>query len=214
MEKVNQNNINQLIELQYFGCIDYFKIIGSSTYNEIEQWENFQKMSYRNRCTIFGSNGPIDLSVPLKGGREQKQLMKEIKIDNISNWRSQHIRAIKSSYAKSPFFEYYFSEISRLIGNQHKFLLDQNMEILSWLCETLKISTTIKLTEQYHHHPDGIPDLRNKIKPQNQKFLSTDWAPKYLQVFEDKHSFQPNLSIIDLLFCEGPNSKNLLLSSF
>lgn len=162
-------------------------------------------MSFRNRCIISGSNGLINLTVPLKNGREQKTLITEIKVDDSENWRGQHWKAIVSSYNRSPFFEFYGEGIKKLIFAPNQFLFDHNLKIIEWLDSVLKTGISINFTEEYkkEYAENEALDYRDRWLPKNYNDHGEDWQPKYTQVFEDKFGFQPNLSILDLLFCKG-----------
>ncbi len=198
-----------LIESQYFGTITYFNTLFQYTNIKIEQYENYQKMSFRNRCVVMGSNGTVNLSVPLDKGRNQKQLMKDVKISYAGNWQVQHFRTLESCYSRSPFFEFYRDGIWDLLQKQPIFLLDQNMAILEWLQKVLKLTASISLTESYLKEPTNeVVDSRNSILPKNASNLLS--PIQYTQVFEDRLGFQPNLSILDMLFCCGPNANTLL----
>lgn len=211
-----QNNIFytnknlQIVDSQYFGCINYYNSLFNYSNTEIEQFDNFQKMSFRNRCTIAGSNGLIDLTVPVVGGRNKRQLMKDVKIDYSQGWQKQHIKTINSCYGKSPFYEYYKDSIEKLLKCQYFFLIDLNMEILIWLKKMLQVPNDISFTRTYliYDEKEKIINNRNKYLPNN--FQSQEISINYSQVFEEKIGFQSNLSILDMLFCEGPNAKNLL----
>ncbi|MES2004875.1 MAG: WbqC family protein [Bacteroidota bacterium] len=205
-----EENIGQLIvDIQYFGTINYIKILFQFSDIEIEQYESYQKMSFRNRCVIAGSNGVVNLSVPLEKGRGQKELMKEVRISHSANWRVQHWRTIESCYSRSPFFEFYRDGVWQLLQKKETFLLDQNLAILSWLKQVLKFSGTISLTDTYlKAYPDEVTDRRNFFLPKNQGKQSIGF--RYTQVFEDRIGFQPDLSILDLLFNCGPETISLL----
>lgn len=199
-----------IIENQYFAPVDTFKKLTVEKHIKIEQYETFQKMSFRNRCVILGANGIASLTIPIEGGREQKALIRDIKINNSEPWQRTHLRSFVSAYNKAPFFEYYISEIEALLNSGEKFLFDLNLKILSFLIKSLNISVKVELTSEYKlKYPDTL-DLRNKILPKNFQKDKENPQPKYSQVFEDRWGFQPNLSILDLLFCEGPNAINLL----
>jgi hypothetical protein len=172
-------------------------------------------MSFRNRCVIASNNGLVSLTVPLKNGREQKVLITEVKIDNSQNWQRQHWRTIHSCYRKAPFFDYYAAPMEELIFSKTENLFELNLVILKWIENVLKISIEISFTPAFkkEYPQNEYLDLRNHWLPKNFQ-QQTEVSPKYSQVFEDKIGFQPNLSILDLLFCEGPNTKNLLVSNF
>lgn len=194
-----------IVENQYFPIVDWFKMSAKSLNYKIEAYENFKKMSFRNRCIISGSNGLINLTIPLKNGREQKTLITEIKMDDSENWRAQHWKAIVSSYSRSPFFEYYSEGIKELIFAPTQFLFDHNLKIIEWLNSVLKVGISINFTEDYKkkYKDWEALDYRDRWLPKNYNFNTNDWKPKYTQVFEDKYGFLPNLSILDLLFCKG-----------
>jgi len=193
-----------VVESHYFPCVNYMKLSKESDVCCIEQWETFRKMSFRNRCIIVGSNGLINLTVPVEGGRNNRLLMKDVRISYSENWQSQHWKAIKSSYAKAPFFEYYNIYVEQLIRKQHTFLLDKNMEIVMWLKKVMKLWAEIEPTSSYDELAGNKKvDYRNQWLPSN--YLEKEPRIVYSQVFEDKLGFQKNVSILDFLFCNGPS---------
>jgi hypothetical protein len=203
-----------LIDLQLFPSINYFKKLIESTHVRIEEYENFQKMSFRNRYLIYSSNGVAHLTVPIVGGREQKTLITDVEIDYSTDWRIKHWRSIRSAYSKAPFFDYYSSEIRDLLYSGENSLFNFNFFILKKLCNLLNVSLIISFTTGYYRTYDAdILDYRNKLLPKSFQNDVDNWQPKYPQVFEDRYGFQPNLSILDLLFCEGPNARNLIEKS-
>ncbi len=198
-----------LIENQYFPCITYINTLFEYSNIKIEQYENYQKMSFRNRCEVAGSNGLVNLSVPIELGRNKRQLMKDVKISYFTNWQTQHLRTIESCYNRSPFFEFYKDQVWALINREEVFLLDKNLAILAWLQKSLSFTANISLTEDYQKTiPENKADLRNRFLPKNSRLEKGEI--KYTQVFEDRIGFVPNLSILDLLFCEGPNAQKML----
>lgn len=204
-----QKNI-QIADSQYFGSVNYYNNLFFHTNTIIEVFDNYQKMSFRNRCTLAGSNGLIDLSIPIVGGRNKRQLMGEVKIDYSQPWQQQHIKTIKSCYGKSPFFEYFISDIEKMLKCQYNSLVDLNNEILNWTKKILKLNNVISFSASYLANEEliDIEDNRNLFMPKN--FQAQNHIIKYTQVFESKIGFQPNLSILDILFCEGPAAKNFL----
>ncbi len=166
-------------------------------------------MSFRNRCMVAGSNGVVNLSVPLEKGRGQKELMKDVRISHSANWQLQHWRTIESCYSRSPFFEFYRDAVWGLLEKKETFLLDLDLSILEWLKSVLKMQYSLSLTDTYlKEHPPEVIDLRNTEFPKNYQDRLPDL--RYTQVFEDRIGFVPNLSILDLLFCYGPSAKPLL----
>jgi hypothetical protein len=202
-----------VIENQLFPCIDYMKKLIESKYVKIEQCESFQKMSFRNRYVISGANGIQSLTIPIKGGREQKTSIKQVEIDNISDWRTKHWRSLLSAYSKAPYFEFYGGELKEMLFSEESFLFSLNIKILNWICNKLKVNVLISFTDSFNINYSGDIDYRNFFLPKSYQQNRANWQPRYVQVFEERIGFQPNLSIIDLLMCEGPNAANLLIQS-
>jgi len=201
-----------LIENQYFGTVDYYKMLFQYTYINIEQCEYYQKLSFRNRCMVPGANGIIQLSVPLENGRNQRSLIKEVKIAYKDNWVLQHCRSLEACYNRAPFFEFYRDELFELLETRPIFLFDFNLSLMEWVLKKLKANLQIEFTQAYTSNPvPEIMDARNLIVPKNQG-THNDYL-KYTQVFQDRIGFKPNMSILDLLFCVGPNRAFQLLKS-
>ncbi len=211
---MKENNFNKelLIESQYFGSVNYINTLFQFSNIEIEQYETYQKMSFRNRCVVVGSNGLVNLSVPLEKGRGQKLAMKDVRISYSENWQKRHLRTIESCYSRAPFFEFYRDGVWKLLGKSQPFLLDLNMGILNWLKTVLKIPANISLSTEYQDPvPQNLYDLRNQFLPKN--YLDQPTGLQYTQVFEERAGFMPNLCILDLLFCCGPEAKLLMVNS-
>jgi len=202
-----------VIESQSFPCVDYFKRVIKSKHVKIEQFDAFQKMSFRNRYVIAGANGLVNLTIPVVGGREQKSLIQEVEIDYSNDWPTKHWRTIVSSYSKSPFFDYYAKQIEKLLFSNEKKLFTFNVNIIIFLFNALKINALLDFTTDFIRIYEGSEDCRGLFLPKNFQKDTEDWKPKYAQVFEDRLGFQSNLSILDLLFCEGPNTIHLLHST-
>lgn len=198
-----------IIEYQYFGTVDYINTLFQFSHIEFEACETFQKMSFRNRMVLAGSNGLVHLSVPLEKGRDQKQLLKDVRISYSLPWQQQHWRTIESCYNRSPFYEYYRDWLEGFYQRRPVFLIDLNREIMHWLVKQLKVPGSYGETADFIHiYPTGIADYRNRWLPRN--FQDGESTIPYRQVFEDRIGFQKNLSILDLLFCEGPAARTLL----
>lgn len=199
-----------IIDCQPFPCIGYMKKLIEYKHIKIEAYENFKKMSFRNRYIISGANGLLNLTVPVMGGREQKSLIKEVRIDNSTDWKTKHWRSLLSAYNKAPYFEFYAEDIKNLIFSREELLFSFNIKILNWLCNSLKINSVVEFTESYVSHYNNETDYRNYFLPKSFQKNATNWFPHYSQVFAERIGFQPNLSIIDLILCEGPNAIYLL----
>ena len=195
---------NVLIEPHYFPCIEYFQVLSNSEHVGLEVSQHFEKQNYSNRCHILSSNGVLHLTVPLH--KSSKKAYKEIKIDNSQKWAQKHETAIKSAYGKSPFFEHYGHQILGMVSKKHDYLYDLNLDILSNCLELLEIQLKMSCSEVYEKVPEpGITDLRSAIHPKKPSILENQLPScTYTQVFGNK--FVKNLSIIDLLFCEGPDA--------
>lgn len=198
------------IENQYFPVVNWFKYSCQYKYVILSSCEEYQKMSFRNRTVICGSNGLINLSVPIENGRSQKAPFKDVKISYQENWQLSHWRSIASCYGKSPFFSYYKDELQKLFYKRHSFLFDLNLTILNWLKVVIKLPAQIVIAEEDSTIPDAIEiaNMTNKWLPKN--FQNDPDSIKYSQVFEDKIGFKPNVSILDMLFNTGVEISNLL----
>ena len=200
-----------LLSAAYFGPIQYYSAIVKTEKVYIEQFENFIKQTYRNRCVILGGNGPIQLIVPVLKGRGPKTLIKDLQISYDTDWQRNHWRTIFSAYSSSPFFEYYKDDIQPFFETKHKFLLDFNLKIHENVCELLEIENSPMLTDDFERVPEGTINLRESISPKIKTHSEKHFQPvKYTQVFSEKLGFMPNLSILDLLFNEGPNGYSVL----
>ena len=184
----------------------------------IEACENFQKQSYRNRCHFYGADGLQSLQVPVvHDGGTHKQPITEIRIDWSKPWLLQHKRAIISAYRTSAYFEYYQDELFAILDSQPERLFDLNMAIIRFFIEKIGLAIDLRTSKEYSregllHQEDGTTalceDLRDRIHPKRTNTILEDLNIKkpYFQVFAPKHGFQSDLSIMDLLFNEGPES--------
>ncbi|MDO6603278.1 WbqC family protein [Arenibacter palladensis] len=197
-----------LLHPGYFPNIANFAAI---VQNDIcwEVMDNFQKQTYRNRCYICTDLGKHMLNIPIKhvGNRKGKQRYSDVKIDNDYPWQRQHWRTLETAYRTSPFFEFYEDDIAPLYHNTFHSLMDFNLKTIETVCECLQIKMPQDRTEVFEVDVTDKIDGRILI---NSKANFQFQQPEYVQVFEDRNDFIPNLSILDLLFNEGTNTLNYL----
>lgn len=177
----------------------------------IDRNENFVKQSYRNRCQILSANGVDSLTVPVIGANKKK-CVKDVEIDYSQKWLHQHQRAIQSAYGSAPFYEYYADELWEIYSRNHKYLFDLSSDLLTQCLAFLQLDIQPKFSSTYSdlkNRPEN--DLRSKITPKaNLGVVDTYKQQTYQQVFGN--NFVDNLSVIDLIFCEGPQAKKLIKS--
>lgn len=178
----------------------------------IEAHENYNKQSYRNRCKILSANGILDLSVPIIQGNT-KQTIKNVVTQENEPWRKIHWQAICSAYGKSAFFLYYRDDFEAIyLQNTCTSLFDLNMLFIQLIFKLLKTNCELHFTNKYDEHNKDTIDFRNSFKAKNPVLgLELLVHTNYYQVFAEKFPFQPNLSILDLLFNVGPISKDYLI---
>lgn len=196
-----------LLATTYFGPVQWYQKLNQSDRCLIECHDHFIKQTYRNRCVIATTNGLQALTVPIERFEGAHCAMLNIRISDHGSWRHLHWNALQSAYGESPFFEFYADDIRPFFERRWDFLVDFNMETTQKMCELLDIQPHITLTDAYVSAEDvGVTDYRDVIRPKNP--LPDDrFQPRhYYQVYEQKHGFQPNLSILDLLFNEGPEA--------
>jgi len=201
-----------IIELHYFPSIPY--IASWVFFDEmiIESKESYTKQTFRNRCQIKTANKVDDLIIPIQKGNSNIPIQ-EIRIDYNQSWIKNHWRAIQSAYGKAPFFEHFGDDIERILSNKPRFLFDLNLEILEYLLNILGINKKIIFSQKYEkEYPVLIADLRSSIHPKHHSSkLSFYKVNEYTQVFGNQ--FIGDLSILDLIFCEGPDAINIIKRS-
>jgi len=183
--------------IQYVALVNAEEIL-------FEVEDNFQKQTYRNRFVIYGANGKQVLTIPIIHPRKGKRLKtKDIRIDYSTDWQKLHIRSLQSAYRSSPFFEFYEDDILLVFNKKNKYLMDLNFDSIQTINECLQIEFHFQKTDAYVVIVDKEKDFRNLANAKSdQKY---DFQ-KYTQVFDAKYDFIPNISILDLIFNEGPNA--------
>jgi len=199
------------ISTAYLGPVQQYSKMFHFPEVRIETSENYLKQSYRNRCIIAGANGPLPLSVPIVKPDTLKCLTKDIRISDHGNWRHLHWNAIVSAYNSTPFFEYYEDDFAPFYEKKYEFLFDFNEELRMLICQLLDIQPQIQNTTSFE--ADVENDFR-WISPKQDIADPSFLLKPYYQVFQDKHGFLPNLSIIDLLFNTGNEGILILRDSF
>ena len=199
-----------LLQTTYFGPIQWYQKLYRYNHCLIEQYDSFQKQTYRNRCVIATANGTQALTVPVESDKREvisdKQAVKDVRISDHNQWRRVHWNALQSAYSESPFFEYYADDLRPFFEKKYEFLIDFNENIRQKICELIDIHPNVEYTSEYISRLSSLDDFRDVINAKHPK-PDTDFEAKaYWQVFQHKHGFQPNLSILDLLFNMGPES--------
>jgi len=196
-----------VVDLFYLPPLEYFVAIQDFDTLLIEAQDNFQKQTYRNRARVQLANKVGTLSIPLVGSNK-KVKYREVKIDDSQAWRKVHLRGIKSAYGKAPFFEYFFPELEKIYLQNISRLYEHNFQLLTICLKFMQLPVKMNETHVYGKYKEET-DLRGLIKTKEPFDCRNIYEPyPYAQLFG--LNFVPNLSIIDLLFCEGPNSKNIL----
>lgn len=175
-----------------------------------EALDNYQKQSYRTRTKIATSTGVLQLTIPIKHNRGSKehQLYFEVCCENKFHWQRDHWRSLKVAYQTSPFFEYYEDHFESLYAQPYEKLIDFNLACHHTITECLQLEKEVTYTQEYFKIPDdSIKDLRHLIVSKKEPVYP---LPEYHQLFNDKHGYLSNLSILDLLFNEGPNAISYL----
>lgn len=193
----------------YFSPISQYSEIVKSNSVVFEMEDNFQKQSYRNRCYIYNSNGKQLLNIPVKDknkGTSQRKKTKDLLVDNDALWQDHHLKSLQTAYRSSPFYEFYEDDLLSIFTKKYTFIQDVNIDTFLFISDALQISQQYSKTKEYIVNTTE-KDLRElaDVKGQPQESVKN-----YVQMFDDKHGFIPDLSILDLLFMEGPNAISFL----
>ena len=222
------NNSVALLSSAYFPPVQWMQKLHRYGKAVIERNDNFCKQTFRNRCRIATANGVQALTVPIERYEGAKCPMRDIRISDHGEWRHLHWNAIVSAYGESPFFDYYADDLRPFFEKRHTFLFDLNLDIMHTMCQLLDVRPQVTLSEHYIVLPSedddavaanaaalsadvltdeslaNVIDFREAIRPKH-PLPDADFNPTpYYQVRAQRHGFLPNLSILDLLFNEGP----------
>ena len=199
-----------LLQTTYFGPIQWYQKLYRYDQTLIEQYDSYQKQTYRNRCVIATANGLQALTVPVEHNVQRSTFSvqcKDLRISDHNQWRRVHWNALQSAYSESPFFDYYADDIRPFFEKKYEFLVDFNEAIRQTVCDLLDIQPKVEYTSSFlsplTSHRSPLDDFREVINAKHPQ-ADADFQPRrYWQVFEGKHGFQANLSILDLLFNMG-----------
>ncbi|GIZ10308.1 WbqC family protein [Flavobacterium sp. UMI-01] len=192
--------MNTLLHPTYFPSISHFVAMMQADKIVFEVEDNFQKQTNRNRTYIYSPNGIQLLNIPIKHSKQSHQKTKDIQIETEFDWQKQHFKSLEAAYRSSPFFEYFEDDIVPIFEKKHQFLMDLNLEVLEILFKCLRLKLEYTTTSEYFHQAEeNTLDYRFLANGKKDPAI----YEAYPQVFDDKHGFINNLSILDLLFNEG-----------
>ena len=197
-----------VLPMFYLAPVEYF--VQLNTYKAgllVEREEHFPKQTYRNRANIFSPDGALVLTVPVTKGSKNHTIIKDVKISYDFNWQRLHWQSLQACYRRSAYFEFYEDGLVPFYEKKFGFLFDYNEQLLQFILKSIKLKVDLNCTESYEAEYPGLTDLRNSCSP---KIASEFDQKPYYQVFEGRQGFQKNLSIVDLLFNQGPHSLNYL----
>lgn len=191
--------MNILIHPTYFPSISHYIAMIKADMVTLEMEDNFQKQTNRNRMYIYSPNGVQLLNIPVKHSLDRHQKYKDVRIENDFGWQKNHFKSLEAAYRTSPFFEYFEDDFRPLFEKKHEFLMDLNLETFELVNDALGIQFSIEKTTEYFHETTHLKDFRSLANGKK----DTTQIEEYTQVFNEKHGFLNNLSILDLLFNEG-----------
>ena len=191
--------MNIIIHPTYFPSISHYIAMLQADLVTLEMEDNFQKQTNRNRMYIYSPNGVQLLNIPVKHSIDKHQKYKDVRIENDFGWQKNHFKSLEAVYRTSPFFEYFEDDFRPLFEKKHEFLMDLNLETFELVNDALGVQFSIEKTDEYFHEVTNLKDFRSLANGKK----DTTQIEEYTQVFNEKHGFINNLSILDLLFNEG-----------
>lgn len=197
-----------VLPMFYLPPVEYFTKL--NTYKPeifIEKEEHFPKQTYRNRANVYMPDGLLALVVPVIKGSKNHTKVKDVKISYDFDWQRLHWMSLQACYRRSAYFEYYEDSLAPFYEKKFEYLFDYNEQLLQFLLKAVKLNVELKYTESYEPEYPGVADFRSNIHPKTE---STFEQKPYFQVFEERKGFIKNLSIVDLLFSQGPHTINYL----
>lgn len=194
-----------VLPLFYLPPVSYFTQLNKHKPDVwIEREEHFPKQTYRNRANIYSPDGVLTLVVPVIKGSKNHTKIKDVRISYDFNWQRLHWMSLQACYRRSAYFEFYEDDFTPFYEQRFEYLFDYNQQLLELILKLLKIKTELKFTESYEAQYPGVNDLRESIHPKRE-VVGTN--KPYFQVFEERKGFMPDLSIVDLLFNQGPQAQ-------
>lgn len=201
--------MNIILHPTYFPSISHYAAMLQADGITMEVEDNFQKQTNRNRMYIYSPNGLQMLNIPVKHTTEPHQKFKDVRIENAFGWQKNHFKSLEAAYRTSPFFEFFEDDIRPIFEKEHTFMMDLNFEVFEIINDCLGITLPFEKTTEFFLKVDETKtkDFRYLANGKKDTFVNES----YTQVFDEKHGFIPNLSILDLLFNEGRHAKEYLL---
>jgi len=198
-----------LLPMFYLPPVEYFSQLNKYKPELwIEKEEHFPKQTYRNRAHIYSPDGLLALVVPVVKGSKVHTKVKDVKISYDFRWQRLHWMSLQACYRRSAYFEYYEDDFAVFYEQQYDYLFDYNQQLLQLILKCLKFNVQLQYTESFEpSYPADVADFRNTIHPKKEAAYE---QKQYFQVFEERKGFLKNLSIVDLLFNQGPQSVNYL----
>lgn len=203
-----------LLTSAYLGPVQYFTKLYAAPRVVEERADHYVKQTYRNRCVIAGPDGPLALTLPVEHAGP-RQATRDVRLSDHGNWRHTHWTALASAYENSPYFPYYADDFRHLFEQRFTFLVDFNAALQALVCDLLDLHPALSVSPHYvDAAAEGLDDCRETIRPKADFRLDPHFRPApYYQVFAERTGFLPNLSMADLLFNMGPESRLVLRRS-